>query len=51
MVNGQEVPRVSSEGKFTHYTNQLPPGENWITITAQDAKGGYNVVSRPVNIQ
>ncbi|HYX51841.1 MAG TPA: hypothetical protein VE783_00200 [Candidatus Limnocylindrales bacterium] len=51
IVNGQEVPRVSSEGKFTHYTNQLPPGENWITITAQDAKGGYNVVSRPVNIQ
>jgi hypothetical protein len=50
MVNGQEAV-VGPEGKFSHFTNPLPPGENLITITAQNTKGGYNTVSRPVNIQ
>jgi hypothetical protein len=50
MVNGQEAV-VDPEGKFSHFTNPLPPGENLITITAQNTKGGYNIVSRPVNIQ
>ena len=50
MVNGQEA-LVGPEGKFSHFTNPLPPGENLITITAQNTKGGYNIVPRTVNIQ
>jgi hypothetical protein len=50
MVNGQEAV-VGPEGKFSHFTNPLPPGENMITITAQNTKGGYNTVPRLVNIQ
>jgi hypothetical protein len=51
MVNGQEVAMINSDGTFHHFTNQLPTGENWITVTAQNSKGGYGLVSRPVNIQ
>ena len=50
MVNGQEA-LVGAEGKFSHFTNPLPPGENLITITAQNTKGGYNIVPKTVNIQ
>ncbi len=50
MVNGQEA-LVGPEGKFSHFTNPLPPGENLITITAQNTKGGYNIVPKTVNIQ
>jgi hypothetical protein len=51
MVNGQEVALVSSEGKFSHFTNPLPTGENLITITAQNAKGGVNTKQETVTIQ
>lgn len=51
MVNGQEVAVINPDGTFHHFTNQLPTGENWITVTAQNSKGGYGLVSRPVNIQ
>ena len=51
MVNGQEVAMINADGSFHHFTNQLPTGENWITVTAQNSKGGYGIVSRPVNIQ
>jgi len=50
MVNGQEAV-VSSDGTFHHFTNPLPTGENVITVTAQNAKGGFNNISRPINIQ
>ena len=50
MVNGQEAV-VGSGRQIQPFTNPLPPGENLITITAQNTKGGYNTVSRPVNIQ
>jgi len=51
MVNGQEVAMVSSEGKFSHFTNPLPTGENLITITAQNAKGGVNTKQQTITIQ
>jgi len=50
MVNGQEAV-VSTDGTFHHFTNPLPTGENVITVTAQNAKGGFNNISRPINIQ
>jgi hypothetical protein len=50
MVNGQEAV-VSSDGTFHHFTNQLPTGDNTITVTAQNAKGGFNNISRPINIR
>jgi hypothetical protein len=50
MVNGQEAV-VASDGAFHHFTNPLPTGENLITVTAQDTKGGVNTVTRPVVIQ
>ncbi len=50
MVNGQEAV-VSSDGAFHHFTNPLPTGENMITVTAQNAKGGVNTVTKQVVIQ
>lgn len=50
MVNGQEAV-VGADGAFHHFTNPLPTGENLITITAQDAKGGVNTVTKQVVIQ
>ena len=50
LVNGQEAV-VSGDGTFHHFTNPLPTGENIITVTAQDAKGGVNTITKPVLIQ
>jgi len=51
MVNGQEVPAISEDGTFTYYTPQLPTGENIITVTAQNAKGGVATQQKRVIIQ
>src|SRR6266704_1195531 len=40
MVNGTEVPGVRDDGSFFFFTSPLPNGENIITVTAQNAKGG-----------
>lgn len=50
MVNGQEAV-VNGDGTFRHFTNQLPTGDNMITVTAQNAKGGVNTKQQPVVIQ
>ncbi len=50
MVNGQEVPEISPEGRFTFFTPTLSSGQNTITITAQNAKGGVNTLTRKVII-
>jgi len=50
MVNGQEVPDLSPVGKFTFFTPQMSSGQNTITITAQNAKGGVNTLTRKVII-
>jgi glucodextranase-like protein len=50
MVNGQEAV-VDNDGAFHHFTNPLPTGENMITVTAQNAKGGVNTVTKQVLIQ
>ncbi|HET9181154.1 MAG TPA: hypothetical protein VFP59_03395 [Candidatus Angelobacter sp.] len=51
MVNGQEVAMINPDGSFHHFTNPLPTGESWITVTAQNSKGQYGIVSRAVDIQ
>ncbi len=51
MVNGQEVPFVASDGTFQYFTPPLPNGENLITITAQNSKGGVKTVQKKVVIQ
>ncbi len=51
MVNGREVPVVGSDGSFHFFTSPLPQGENVITITAQDSKGGVNTQQKKVVIQ
>jgi hypothetical protein len=51
MVNGREVPMVGIDGSFHFFTTPLPPGENVITITAQDSKGGVNTLQKKVVIQ
>ena len=43
MVNGQDA-IVNSDGTFHHFTTPLPAGENLITITAQNSKGGAKTV-------
>ena len=50
MVNGQEAV-VNGDGTFHHFTNPLPAGDNMITVTAQNAKGGWNTKQQPVPIQ
>jgi len=51
MVNGREVPVVSDDGTFHYFTPPLPNGENLLTITAQNAKGGVNTHQEKVVIQ
>ena len=51
MVNGREVPMVGNDGSFHFFTTPLPQGENVITITAQDSKGGVNTLQKKVVIQ
>lgn len=51
MVNGSEVPMVTSEGKFHYFTPPLPTGEAVITVTAQTAAGGVNTQQKKIVIQ
>ncbi len=51
MVNGQEVPLIQSDGSFQFVTPPLPTGENVLTITAQNAKGGVNTKQKKIVIQ
>jgi hypothetical protein len=50
MVNGQEAV-VNSDGSFSHFTSALPMGDNMITVTAQNGKGGWSTKQRSVTIQ
>jgi len=51
MVNGHEVPIVSTDGTFHYFTPPLPTGESLITVTAQNAQGGVNTKQQKVVIQ
>jgi hypothetical protein len=51
MVNGREVPIVGDDGSFHYFTPPLPDGENLITITAQNSKGGVKTNQEKVVIQ
>jgi hypothetical protein len=51
MVNGKEVPIVGDDGAFHYFTPPLPNGENLITVTAQNVKGGVNTHQEKVLIQ
>jgi hypothetical protein len=51
MVNGSEVPYMNPDGSFRYLTPPLPNGENMVTVTAQNAKGGVNTQSKKVVIQ
>jgi hypothetical protein len=51
MVNGREVALVAEDGSFHYFTPPLPNGENMITVTAQNAKGGVKTRQEKVVIQ
>jgi hypothetical protein len=51
MVNGHEVPMVTTDGSFHYFTPPLPAGENTITVTAQNSQGGVNTKQQTVVIQ
>jgi len=51
MVNGQEVPIVGTDGGFQFFTAPLPTGENIITVTAQNSKGGVRTEQKKIVIQ
>lgn len=51
MVNGREVPLVADDGTFHYFTPPLANGENLITVTAQNARGGVNTRQQKVVIQ
>ncbi len=50
-VNGQEVPDVKPDGSFSYFTSPLPYGENVITITAQNTRGGVKTKQQKIVIQ
>jgi hypothetical protein len=51
MVNGEEVPVIGGDGSFHYYTPPLPAGENMITITAQNNRGGMNTQTKKIVVQ
>jgi len=51
MVNGSEVPLITSDGQFHYFTPPLPTGEAVITVTAQTAQGGVNTQQKKIVIQ
>lgn len=51
MVNGREVPIVAEDGSFHYFTPPLANGENTITVTAQNSRGGVNTRSEKIVIQ
>ncbi len=51
MVNGQEVPVIGGDGGFQFFTAPLPAGENIITVTAQNSKGGVRTEQKKIVIQ
>jgi hypothetical protein len=51
MVNGREVPIVGDDGIFHYFTPPLANGENVVTVTAQNSKGGVNTHQEKVVIQ
>jgi len=51
MVNGQEVPYIRGDGRFSFFTPPLPNGENLITVTAQNVKGGVKTQQKKVLIE
>jgi hypothetical protein len=51
MVNGREVPMVSTDGTFHYFTPPLITGEAVITVTAQTAQGGVNTQQKKIIIQ
>ncbi len=51
IINGSEVPYVTDDGSFQFFTPPLPNGENVITVTAQNAKGGVKTMQKKVVIQ
>jgi hypothetical protein len=51
MVNGSEVPMLTSDGSFHYFTPPLPAGEAVITVTAQTAQGGVNTQQKKIIIQ
>ena len=51
MVNGREVPMISTDGTFHYFTPPLATGENVVTVTAQTAQGGVNTQQKKIIIQ
>jgi hypothetical protein len=51
MVNGREVPMVSTDGTFHYFTPPLGTGEAVITVTAQTAQGGVNTQQKKIVIE
>jgi hypothetical protein len=51
MVNGREVPMVTTDGTFHYFTPPLDTGEAVITVTAQTAQGGVNTQQKKIIIQ
>jgi hypothetical protein len=51
MVNGREVPMITTDGTFHYFTPPMPTGESVITVTAQTARGGVNTQQKKIIIQ
>ncbi|HLY60059.1 MAG TPA: hypothetical protein VKV95_04785 [Terriglobia bacterium] len=52
IINNEQVFSIAADGTFRHFTSPLPrPGENQITITAQNRKGDTNTIHKSIVIE
>jgi hypothetical protein len=51
MVNGSEVPFIRADGTFSFFTAPLSQGENIITVTAQNSRGGVKTQQKRLVIE
>jgi len=51
MVNGREVPMITTDGTFHYFTPPMPTGESVITVTAQTAQDGVNTQQKKIILQ
>ena len=46
-----EATRTAGDGTFRYYTPPLPQGENVVTVTAQNTKGGVSTQTKNIVVQ
>jgi len=51
MINSYGIAYVDQGGRFSYYLDQLDPGEQLITVTAQTPKGGVATFQQTITVE